>query len=82
MKGRQVPVTLYLGEKQYWLLRSFARESGFSMQFLLRRAVYEAIKEASGLNTTQKDPRIVAEHARKAVALSNAYWARAAKNRL
>lgn len=35
LKGKQVPLTLYLAPRQYWLLKSLSARSGFSMQFLL-----------------------------------------------
>ena len=50
-KGRQIPVTLYMSPKQYWLLKAVSRNTGFPMQFLLRRALEMVLKESftSGL---------------------------------
>jgi predicted DNA-binding protein len=51
MKGKQVQVSLYLKPELYWLLRGTSKKSGFSMQYLLRRAL-EAV-----LNDTLKQVR-------------------------
>jgi hypothetical protein len=50
MKGKQVPVTLYLPPKQYWMLKAVSRNTGLPMQFLLRRALFEVIKELFDLH--------------------------------
>jgi hypothetical protein len=47
LKGRQVPVTLYLAPRQYWLLKSLSARSGFSMQFLLREALAEVLAKVN-----------------------------------
>ena len=46
LKGRQVQISLYLPPAQYWLLRSTSKRTGFSMQYLLRRALEEVLREA------------------------------------
>ena len=46
LKGRQVPLTLYLPPKKYWLLKALSRQSGESMQRLLRQAVDEVLAHA------------------------------------
>lgn len=46
-KGKQIPVTLYLGPRQYWLLKSLSARSGFSMQFLLREALAEVLAKVN-----------------------------------
>ena len=53
LKGTQVPVTLYLAPRQYWLLKSLSARSGYSMQFLLRRALYDVLNEVN----ERTDPR-------------------------
>ena len=45
MKGKQVQVSLYLKPELYWLLRAAGKKSGFSMQYLLRRALEEVLKD-------------------------------------
>ena len=47
MKGKQVPMTLYLPPQKYWLLKWLSRRKGMSMQSLLRTAVDEILEEAS-----------------------------------
>jgi hypothetical protein len=49
MKGKQVPMTLYLPPSKYWLLKWLSRRKGLSMQALLRRAVDELLEETSRL---------------------------------
>lgn len=46
LKGRQVQMSLYLPPEQYWLLRATSKRTGFSMQYLLRRALEAVLKEA------------------------------------
>lgn len=46
MKGKQVQVSLYLPPEQYWLLRATCKRTGFSMQYLLRRALAEVLQHA------------------------------------
>ena len=53
LKGTQVPVTLYLAPRQYWLLKSLSARSGYSMQFLLRQALYDVLAEVN----ERTDPR-------------------------
>jgi hypothetical protein len=43
MKGKQIPLTLYLSPKKYWLLKWISNKSGFSMQHLMRVALEEVI---------------------------------------
>jgi hypothetical protein len=47
MKGKQVPITLYLPPKKYWLLKWLSRRREVSMQALLRTALDAVIDEAS-----------------------------------
>ena len=49
MKGKQVPVTLHLPPKQYWLLKWLSRQKGMSMQSPLRQSVDEVLEEAAQL---------------------------------
>ena len=49
MKGRQVPLTLYLPPQKYWLLKWLSRRKGETMQSLLRTAVDEILEEAARL---------------------------------
>ncbi len=49
MKGKQVPITLYLPPQKYWLLKWFSRRKATSMQFLLKMAVDELLEEAGRL---------------------------------
>ena len=56
-KGNQVPVTLYLPLRHYWLLKSLSARSGFSMQFFLRQALYDVMTEMSD----RLDPRPLKE---------------------
>ena len=46
LKGKQVPVTLYLSQKKYWLLKALSHRSGETMQSLLRRSVDEVLTQA------------------------------------
>lgn len=39
-------MSLYLPPEQYWLLRATSKRTGFSMQYLLRRALEAVLKEA------------------------------------
>ena len=39
MKGKQVPLTMYLPPKKYWRLKAASSRSGLSMQQLLRAAL-------------------------------------------
>jgi hypothetical protein len=43
MKGKQVPLTLYLAPKKYWLLKWISDQSGLSMQHLVRSALEDVI---------------------------------------
>ena len=45
MKGRQIAMTVYLPPRTYWLLKALSRRAGFSMQFLLRRALDDVLRE-------------------------------------
>jgi hypothetical protein len=47
MKGKQIPLTLYLPPRKYWLLKSVSHRSGYSMQMLLRRALDDVLAEAN-----------------------------------
>jgi hypothetical protein len=47
MKGKQVPLTLYLPPNKYWLLKWLSRRKALSMQALLRQAVDEVLEEAA-----------------------------------
>jgi len=49
MKGKQVPMTLYLPPKKYWLLKWLSQRTGLSMQALLRQAIDEVLNEATRL---------------------------------
>jgi len=53
LKGKQVPMTLYLAPRQYWLLKSLSARSGFSMQFLLRQALSDVLARVN----ERTDPR-------------------------
>ena len=46
LKGRQIAVTLYLPQRQYWVLKSVSAGSGFSMQYLMRRALEQVLSDA------------------------------------
>jgi predicted DNA-binding protein len=46
LKGKQYQISLYLAPEQYWLLRATSKRSGFSMQYLLRRALEDVLREA------------------------------------
>ena len=39
MKGKQVPLTMYLPPQKYWRLKAASVRSGLSMQHLLRAAL-------------------------------------------
>ena len=43
MKGKQVPLTLYLTPKKYWLLKWISNQHGLSMQHLVRTALEEVL---------------------------------------
>jgi hypothetical protein len=49
MKGKQVPLTLYLPPKKYWLLKWVSSRREISMQALLRRAVDAVLDDAANL---------------------------------
>jgi hypothetical protein len=53
LKGKQVPLTLYLAPRHYWLLKSLSARSGFSMQFLLRQALSDVLAQVN----ERTDPR-------------------------
>ncbi len=57
LKGKQVPLTLYLDPRQYWLLKSLSARSGFSVQFLLRRALYDVLGELNDRTDPRALPR-------------------------
>jgi hypothetical protein len=57
LKGKQVPVTLYLAPQQYWLLKSLSGRSGFSMQFLLREALSDVLAKVNERTDYQPLPR-------------------------
>jgi len=46
MKGKQAQISLYLPLSQLALLRATSKRTGFSMQYLLRRALEHVLKEA------------------------------------
>jgi hypothetical protein len=46
LKGKQVPLTLYLPPKKYWLLKALSHKKGEPMQTLLRRALDEVLTQA------------------------------------
>ena len=46
LRGRQVAVTLYLPQRQYWVLKSASIGTGFSMQYLMRRALEQVLSDA------------------------------------
>jgi hypothetical protein len=48
MKGKQVPMTLYLSPKKYWLLKWISDKSGLSMQHLMRSALEDVIHREYG----------------------------------
>jgi hypothetical protein len=50
MKGKQIPITLYVSPQQYWLLKSISHRSGFPMQFLLRRALSNILADMHRLS--------------------------------
>lgn len=58
MKGKQVPVTLYLAPKQYWILKAASRNAGLPMQFLLRQAVSEVIRRSFVVGVPGFQPRL------------------------
>jgi hypothetical protein len=43
MKGKQVAVTLYLPPQKYWLLKSISKNTGTSMQHLMRSALDQVL---------------------------------------
>jgi predicted DNA-binding protein len=45
MKGKQVPLTLYLPPRKYWLLKSISSRAGATMQQVLREAVDQVLGE-------------------------------------
>jgi predicted DNA-binding protein len=45
-KGKQLQMSLYLPPEQYWLLRATSKRTGFSMQYLLRRALETVLRDA------------------------------------
>jgi hypothetical protein len=49
MKGKQVPLTLYLPPRKYWLLKWLSQRTGLSMQALLRQSIDEVLQEATKL---------------------------------
>jgi hypothetical protein len=53
LKGKQIPLTLYMAPRQYWLLKSLSARSGFSMQFLLRQALSDVLAQVN----ERTDPR-------------------------
>ncbi len=57
LKGKQVPMTLYLAPRQYWLLKSLSARSGFSMQFLLRRALSDVLEKLNERTDYRALPR-------------------------
>ena len=46
MKGKQLQFSLYLAPEQYWLLRATSKRTGFSMQYLVRRALDTVLRDA------------------------------------
>jgi hypothetical protein len=46
LKGKQVPITLYLPPRKYWLLKALSHHKGESMQALLRDAVDQVLTQA------------------------------------
>lgn len=57
LKGKQIPLTLYLAPKQYWLLKSLSARSGFSMQFLLRQALADVLTRLNDRTDPRAMPR-------------------------
>jgi hypothetical protein len=49
MKGKQVPLTLYLPPRKYWLLKWVSNRKEVSMQVLLREAVDSVLQEAASI---------------------------------
>jgi hypothetical protein len=45
MKGKQIALTLYLPPRKYWLLKALSHKSGLSMQYMLRLALDEVLKD-------------------------------------
>ena len=45
LKGKQVPLTLYLPPKKYWLLKALSHQDGEPMHRLLRRAPDEVLAQ-------------------------------------
>jgi predicted DNA-binding protein len=46
LKGKQMQISLYLPPEQYWFLRATSKRTGFSMQYLLRRALDNVLRDA------------------------------------
>ena len=47
MKGKQVPLTMYLPPQKYWRLKAASLRSGLSMQHLLRAALDKVLMGAT-----------------------------------
>jgi predicted DNA-binding ribbon-helix-helix protein len=47
MKGKQIPMTVYLEPKRYWLLKWLSRHKGLSMQALIRQIIDQVLDEAA-----------------------------------
>jgi hypothetical protein len=46
MKGKQIPITVYLEPKRYWLLKWLSNHKGLSMQALIRSVIDQVLEEA------------------------------------
>jgi hypothetical protein len=46
LKGRQIPVTLYLPPRKSWLLKALSHKNEEPMQRLLRRALDDVLAQA------------------------------------
>jgi predicted DNA-binding protein len=46
LKGKQMQISLYLPPEQYWFLRATSKRTGFSMQYLLRKALDNVLRDA------------------------------------
>jgi hypothetical protein len=46
MKGNQVALTMYLPPGKYWTLKALSKQSGVSMQHLLRSALDQVLVDA------------------------------------
>ncbi len=57
LKGKQIPMTLYLAPRQYWLLKSLSARSGFPMQFLLRQALADVLTRLNERTDPHAIPR-------------------------